>query len=109
MTSVTHDYRVPQPQRVIDPNQNTQEADYDAFGRVWATSFYGTERGQEVGFDPLDRSTHESGDAAYAIQNAQAVLKRQASVCYYDSNIVAPGVPLAHANLVADRYPDDPE
>ncbi|WP_163019882.1 hypothetical protein, partial [Pseudomonas viridiflava] len=58
VTSVTHDYRVLQPQRVIDPNQNTQEADYDAFGRVWATSFYGTERGQEVGFDPLDRSTH---------------------------------------------------
>ena len=109
LTSVTHDYRVLQPQRVIDPNRNTQEADYDAFGRVWATSFYGTERGQEVGFDPLDRSTHESGDAAYAIQNAQAVLKRQASVCYYDSNIAAPGVPLACANLVADRYPDDPE
>lgn len=47
------DYRLMQPARIIDPNQNTQEALYGAFGQVIATSFYGTERGQPVGFAPL--------------------------------------------------------
>jgi len=47
------DYRSFLPAGIIDPNQNTQEARYNAFGEVRVTSFYGTERGIEVGFDPL--------------------------------------------------------
>ncbi|PTR29395.1 SpvB/TcaC N-terminal domain-containing protein [Pseudomonas sp. GV085] len=47
------DYRSFLPAGIIDPNQNTQEARYNAFGEVLVTSFYGTELGVEVGFDPL--------------------------------------------------------
>ena len=48
------DYRSFLPAGIIDPNQNTQEARYNAFGEVLVTSFHGTELGLEVGFDPLD-------------------------------------------------------
>jgi hypothetical protein len=41
------------PAAIEDPNRNTQEACYNAFGEVLVTSFYGTELGVEVGFDPL--------------------------------------------------------
>ncbi|WP_413704090.1 SpvB/TcaC N-terminal domain-containing protein [Pseudomonas sp. Pseusp16] len=47
------DYRSFLPAGIIDPNQNTQEARYNAFGEVLVTSFYGTELGVEVGFHPL--------------------------------------------------------
>ncbi|EJM58092.1 SpvB/TcaC N-terminal domain-containing protein [Pseudomonas sp. GM48] len=47
------DYRSFLPAGIEDPNRNTQEARYNAFGEVLVTSFYGTELGVEVGFDPL--------------------------------------------------------
>lgn len=47
------DYRSFLPAGIIDPNQNTWEARYNAFGEVLVTSFHGTELGVEVGFDPL--------------------------------------------------------
>jgi hypothetical protein len=47
------DYRSFLPAGIIDPNQNTQEARYNAFGEALVTSFHGTELGVEVGFDPL--------------------------------------------------------
>lgn len=47
------DYRSFLPAGILDPNQNTQEARYNAFGEVLVTSFYGTELGVEVGFHPL--------------------------------------------------------
>ncbi|MEJ5058859.1 MULTISPECIES: SpvB/TcaC N-terminal domain-containing protein [unclassified Pseudomonas] len=47
------DYRSFLPAAIEDPNRNIQEACYNAFGEVLVTSFYGTELGVEVGFDPL--------------------------------------------------------
>lgn len=47
------DYCTFLPAAIEDPNRNTQEARYNAFGEVLVNSFYGTELGVEVGFDPL--------------------------------------------------------
>ncbi|MGZ9740514.1 SpvB/TcaC N-terminal domain-containing protein [Pseudomonas sp. GNP012] len=47
------DYRSFLPAGILDPNQNTQEACYNAFGEVLVTSFYGTELGEKVGFHSL--------------------------------------------------------
>ncbi|WP_439849866.1 SpvB/TcaC N-terminal domain-containing protein [Pseudomonas syringae] len=111
VTTAEYDYRVLQPRRIVDPNQNTQEADYDAFGRLCATSFYGTELGEQVGFPPLNRTGHYWASASEAVQGPENALGSQASALYYDGN-VATGlvqIPLATAALVADRYPEDPD
>lgn len=47
------DYHSFLPAAIEDPNQNIQQACYNAFGEVLVTSFYGTELGVEVGFKPL--------------------------------------------------------
>lgn len=47
------DYRSFLPAALEDPNRNTQEARYNAFGEVLVSSFYGTELGVDVGFDSL--------------------------------------------------------
>ncbi|MBN3471290.1 toxin [Pseudomonas savastanoi pv. phaseolicola] len=109
VTTAEYDYRVLQPRRIIDPNQNSREADYDAFGRVWTTSFYGTELGEAVGFPPLNRTGHYWASASEVALQPEYALDRQASALYYDGN-TALGlvhIPLATAALVADRYPED--
>jgi hypothetical protein len=110
-TTATYDYRVLQPRQIVDPNQNTQEADYDAFGRLWATSFYGTEAGQEVGFAPIDPSDRYRGGTNTAVKLPDSCLKDRASVCYYDANLGhdAGTIPYGSAVLLADRYPGDPD
>ncbi|KPC28002.1 putative insecticidal toxin complex protein B [Pseudomonas syringae pv. cilantro] len=111
VTTAEYDYRVLQPRRIIDPNQNSREADYDAFGRVWATSFYGTELGEEIGFPPLNRSGRYWASASEAALQPVYALGRQASALYYDGNTALGPVriPLSSAALVADRYPEDPD
>ena len=47
------DYRSFLPAALEDPNHNTQEARYNAFGEVLVSSFYGTELGVDLGFDSL--------------------------------------------------------
>ncbi|MBI6856208.1 toxin [Pseudomonas cichorii] len=111
VTTATYNYRVLQVFRIVDPNRNTQEADYDAFGRVWSTSFYGTELGQEVGFDPLDPKKRFWGGSNAAVKAPANALVNSASVYYYDGNLVMDtgSIPFACATLQADRYPGDPE
>jgi hypothetical protein len=109
-TTAIHDYRVLQPRRITDPNQNTQEADYDAFGRLWATSFYGTELGAEVGFTPLNPEVRHWGGTEQAVSAPDRALGDSASVLYHDGNTAwHPVLPLASAVLQADRYPGDPD
>ena len=64
------DYRSFLPAAIEDPNQNIQEACYNAFGEVLVTSFHGTELGEEVGFKklagyvpPPDRHPQDAIDA----------------------------------------------
>ncbi|WP_248916967.1 hypothetical protein [Pseudomonas moorei] len=42
-TSALYDYRFLTPWQITDPNQNPQQVLFDAFGRVIATSFFGTQ------------------------------------------------------------------
>ncbi|MFJ2715243.1 SpvB/TcaC N-terminal domain-containing protein, partial [Pseudomonas sp. NPDC087346] len=89
---VFYDYRFLTPNRIIDPNDNTQQVLFDALGRVVATSAYGTELNEAgnsiaVGFSPLAKfdprqSALGSIDAALA---APALAVQQAAQVYlYD-------------------------
>lgn len=53
ITRAVHDYRSFVPLRITDPNGNIQEALYDSFGQIQASSFYGSEGNKPVGFKPL--------------------------------------------------------
>lgn len=110
-TQVTYDYRTLQPRRIVDPNQNTQEADYDAFGRLWASSFYGTELGEPVGFEALNPNLRRWGGTTLAVSDSEQVLGNRASVYYYDPDTTFDTTrrPFASAALQADRYPGDPD
>ncbi|MFJ4142255.1 SpvB/TcaC N-terminal domain-containing protein [Pseudomonas sp. NPDC089734] len=111
VTTASYNYRALQAFRIVDPNHNTQEADYDAFGRLWATSFYGTELGQEVGFEPLDPGKRVWGGSNTAVKSPASALANHAEAYYYDANVLFdPGtIPFACATLQADRYPGDPD
>lgn len=77
------DYRSFLPAGIIDPNQNTQEARYNAFGEVLVTSFYGTELGVEVGFDPLsDYQPPEDRSPAGAIADKHNAIGNYATATF---------------------------
>jgi hypothetical protein len=107
VTRAIFNYYLLQPSRVVDPNQNTQEAVYDGFGVVRFTSFYGTELGQEVGFGELtgqqvfDLTPEEAMQASFSIKYATAH--------YYDAFSWMNGkkVPVHSLDLQWDRYPGD--
>ncbi|WP_300733028.1 SpvB/TcaC N-terminal domain-containing protein [Pseudomonas sp.] len=100
-TVAVHDYRTLQPWKIIDPNQNTQEALFDAFGQLRATSFYGTERGEPVGFDPVSGFLASSKDPAAAIQSPEIALGRVASASFYD--------PFSWMGRVPQAFQDNPD
>lgn len=77
------DYRLLQPARIIDPNQNTQEVLYGAFGQVIATSFFGTERGQPVGFASLDDYRPPLGGTPGQIIDAPAAALQDAATAHF--------------------------
>ena len=109
-TRATYSYHSLQPWRIVDPNQNTQEAAYDAFGMLRATSFYGTELGVEVGFAPLEDYVHYAGGPSAAITAAPEALGDYATACFYDPfSWVQRREPIHSAILQADRYPVDPD
>ncbi len=80
------DYRSFLPAAIEDPNRNTQEARYSAFGEPLVTSFYGTELGEPVGFHslrlylPLD-----DRDPAIAIADPKAAIGNFASASFWDT------------------------
>lgn len=112
-TQAGFDYHCLQPLRVTDPNQNVQEALYDGFGRLLASSFHGTEAGEPVGFAPLSDYQRTSDDLAEAIADPVGAVQQAASVCYYDAFSWMQPAGLRHpvhsGVLLADRYPGDPE
>lgn len=112
-TLAEFDYHCLQPRRITDPNENIQEALYDGFGRVLASSFHGTEGGEPAGFDPLDDYQRDSEDLAAAIADPHGALQNAASACYYDAfswmQPVETRQPVHSAVLLADRYPGDPD
>nr|WP_213938306.1 SpvB/TcaC N-terminal domain-containing protein [Pseudomonas sp. dw_612] len=84
-TRVEYDYHALQPLRIIDANDNVQEALYEPSGQPLAISFYGTENGEPVGFRPLSEYVRpESPLPAPAIDNPPAALQKAASVLRKD-------------------------
>ncbi|MCU1751282.1 SpvB/TcaC N-terminal domain-containing protein [Pseudomonas sp. 6D_7.1_Bac1] len=84
-TRAEYDYHALQPKRVIDANENVQEALYEPSGQPLAISFFGTENGADIGFDPLDKHQRpEDASPGEAIRNPIAALQRAASVLRKD-------------------------
>ncbi|MEB0204694.1 SpvB/TcaC N-terminal domain-containing protein [Pseudomonas sp. CCC3.1] len=84
-TVATYDYRTLQPWRIVDPNQNTQEVLFDAFGQLRASSFYGTELGEAIGFDPISTFETSIKDPGAAIESPRDAIKNAASASVYDA------------------------
>lgn len=85
-TRVTdYDYRCLLPRQIVDPNQNTQEARYDGFGEIVASSFYGTEQGEAVGFHPLSEFEPFTQSPENAIGQADNALQGAATAHFKDA------------------------
>ncbi|WP_025112741.1 SpvB/TcaC N-terminal domain-containing protein [Pseudomonas sp. H1h] len=83
-TRVEYDYHALQPLRIIDANDNVQEAIYEPSGQPLTTTFYGTENAQDAGFRPLSeyrrpedhRPDPAIADPAQAVQKAASTLRK---------------------------------
>jgi hypothetical protein len=84
-TRVEYDYQALQPVRIIDANENVQEAIYEPSGQPLAISFYGTENGSAVGFKPLsDFVRPEDHRPDPAIENPVEAIQKAASTLRKD-------------------------
>ncbi|MQT75394.1 SpvB/TcaC N-terminal domain-containing protein [Pseudomonas helleri] len=106
-TQAKHDYRCLLPIKITDPQNNVQEARYNAFGQLLVTSFYGEEDGKPVGFDPLDKYARPKDDSPKAaIADPGSALQKAASACFYQPfSWMNNREPVHVAVLQADRYP----
>ncbi|MPR02850.1 toxin [Pseudomonas sp. MAFF 212408] len=84
LTKAEYDYQSLLPKKIVDPNGTIQEALYDGFGQVLASTFYGHEHGLALGFSALkDYNPPKDVTPAFAIENPKAVLQKVASAhCY---------------------------
>jgi len=85
ITRCEYDYCALAPWRIIDANENIQEALYEPSGQPLATSFHGTENGIAAGFRPLSeyvRPADPRPDAAIA--DPQAAVQKAASTLRKD-------------------------
>ncbi|NII54894.1 SpvB/TcaC N-terminal domain-containing protein [Luteibacter sp. SG786] len=82
-TDAEYDYRTLLPRRIVDANRNTQEAAYDALGRVVATSFFGTEMGQPVGFAPISDYQRPFDFPDEALADPERAIQDAATVAFY--------------------------
>lgn len=74
VTQAEHDYRLLQPVKITDSNGTVEQALYDAFGRLLATSFQGHESGKTVGFGPLSAYQRPKGLSVDSVIEAPAAL-----------------------------------
>lgn len=110
-TLAKHDYRCLLPIQITDPQGNIQQALYNAFGQLLATSVHGHEDGKPVGFDPLANYVRPQDDSPQAaIADPAKALQKAASACFYQPfNWMKNGKPVHVAVLQADRYPTSPD
>lgn len=107
---VNYNYRYLLPSRIMDENENTDEAHYDTLGRLVTHRFYGREEGKPVGFispalPPMTALTLEQ-----AIADPKAALQKQATRYLYDTWAWQKNrQPVSSLVIVSDRYPDDAE
>ncbi|WPN46204.1 SpvB/TcaC N-terminal domain-containing protein [Pseudomonas sp. P8_241] len=80
------DYCTFLPASIEDPNRNTRQACYNAFGEGLVTSFFGTELGVEVGFDPLDDYVRpDDRSPAHAIESPLEAIGNYAMAMFSDA------------------------
>ena len=85
ITRCEYDYHALQPVRIIDANENIQEALYEPSGQPLATSFFGTENALPAGFRPLSEYLRpEDPHPDQAIANPQAAVQKAASTLRKD-------------------------
>lgn len=84
VTQAEYDYRLLQPSRTIDPNQNKQEAAYDPLGRLRVSSFYGTQEDSDIGFAPVDTYRTSVTTLGAALADPADAIQYAASVYYED-------------------------
>lgn len=110
LTHARFDYHTLQPVLIVDPNRNSQEALYDGFGRLLASSFHGTEAGLPAGFAALAEYQRPGESLADALAAPHAAIQNAASACFYDAfSWLDSRQPVHSAVLLADRYPGDPD
>ncbi|MFW0758244.1 SpvB/TcaC N-terminal domain-containing protein [Pseudomonas sp. H11T01] len=84
ITKATYDYRSLQPRCITDPNGNIQEALYDGFGQILATSVYSNKSKKLIGFKPIAHYKRPVFTSpAEAINNAKGALLDAANAIYY--------------------------
>lgn len=84
VTKATYDYRTLQPRRITDPNGNIQEALYDGFGQVLASSFHGLQDNQHTGFKPISEYRRPAlASPNDAIEDGAKTLQSAASATFY--------------------------
>ncbi|MFZ3281541.1 SpvB/TcaC N-terminal domain-containing protein [Pseudomonas sp.] len=84
-THIEYDYHALQPLRIIDANENIEEALYEPSGQPLATSFHGTERGVAAGFRPLSEYQRpEDHRPDPAIEDPEGAVQKAASTLRKD-------------------------
>lgn len=84
-TRCEYDYHAQQPLRIIDANENIQEALYEPSGQPLTTSFHGTENAVAAGFRPLSEYLRpEDPDPELAIADPAAAVQKAASTLRKD-------------------------
>ncbi|AOK31435.1 MULTISPECIES: SpvB/TcaC N-terminal domain-containing protein [Burkholderia] len=83
-TTARYDYRFLLPEHIVDLNANVHEVLFDALGRVTASSFYGTEDGQNVGFAPVTTFKPNGLTIAKAIEEAGKSVQQVAGIYLSD-------------------------
>lgn len=79
-THVEYDYHSLLPRKIIDANDNIQEALYGPAGVPLAVTFHGTENGAAAGFDSIDAyEPPEDLSPAHAIENPPDTVGNMAS------------------------------
>ena len=108
-TTAVYDYRSLMPVHITDAQGTVQQARYNAFGQLLATSFYGREEGKAVGFETLDNYVRPANDTPeMAIANPTDALMKAASACFYAPfSWMQKREPVHVAVLQADRYSTD--
>ncbi|KAG0092338.1 hypothetical protein BGZ92_010126, partial [Podila epicladia] len=117
-TIAQYDYRHLLPFRLIDTNENVQEACYDALGQLSVSSFYGTNVGQRVGFDPLYEKGIDPNKKKIArpapqlieqvLQNPEKAVGSYAAAYYYDAlSWMQKRGPVQSVGLVRANYASD--
>ncbi|MGH0590401.1 SpvB/TcaC N-terminal domain-containing protein [Bacillus mycoides] len=67
-TQIAYDYRFLQANQITDANENVNQVQLDALGRVIYSRIWGTEKGKNVGFSPeIEFSPPETIDQALAL------------------------------------------